>query len=65
MSTEILQMLITLTRSQMTAKDKLLIHFGEAIYKYLYNKRTLEDRFKYGGYGEHQKSILRIQKLQG
>ena len=35
----------------------LLIHFrlGEAIYKYLYNKRTSEDRFKYGGQGEHQK----------
>ena len=28
----------------------LLIHSrpGEAIYKYLYNKRTPEDRFKYG-----------------
>ena len=39
----------------------LLIHFrlGEAIYKYLYNKRTPEDRFKYGGQREYQKSILR------
>ena len=39
----------------------LLIHFRlvEAIYKYLYNKRTPEDRFKYGSQGEYQKSILR------
>ena len=38
-----------------------LIHFrlGEAIYKYLDNKRTPEERFKYGSQGEHQKSILR------
>ena len=33
----------------------VLIYFrlGEAIYKCLYNKRTPEDRFKYGGQGEH------------
>ena len=33
----------------------LLIYFrlGEAIYKYLYNKRTPGDSFKYGGQREH------------
>ena len=46
----------------MIVGDRILpFHFrlGEAIYKCLYNKRPPEDRFKYGGQGEHQKTILR------